>query len=327
MSEVMPVEQAVTDDALAPTSRTLTPAGVEIVYYSKPRRYYTVRDATKQHESEAIEVPSVTTILKVLDKPALPWWGMTVGAAAVQQLVSLGVVSIGYDGNSYGICRPQGGPFLGKYINEEGDERDELIDLVREYKLDTNHVVQEASDRGTGVHTALEVWGAIGQMPDPMSFPFRERGYVEALVKFLEDARGLKAIGMEIAVASIEHGYAGRFDLLAETTEEIDVITKVYKLGGKRPWKPKITTVPAGQRLLIDLKTSKDIYETHMIQLEAYEQGMIECGYGATDARAVLHVKADGRYEFRRSHATLDQFLAIKNASSAMAEVKESMKL
>lgn len=318
------IEEAAPSGAdLLPASQTITPSGVVVEYFVKPRRFYTVRNVTSQEPNEAREVPSVTTILKVLDKPALPWWGMTVGTKSVQDLIQMGVLTIGFDGHQNGLMLTDDpSRLLGKYINDEGEEKDELVDLVNKWKLTVNHVLKQAGDRGQGVHDALEAWGAIGQMPDPSQSDERERGYVEALGAFLRDADGLEALGIEMTVASLQNGYAGRYDLLARTTKDITVVTKVFP---KRA--SKVTVVPANQRLLIDLKTSKYIYPSHFAQLEAYEGGMIECGYGATDARAVLHVQADGRYEFRRSRATLEQFLSIKAAHDGLNAIKESMKL
>lgn len=314
MSEAV-IEGAAPEGAdLLPASSVIVPSGVKIDYFFKPKRKY---------EADGVEIPSVTTILKVLDKPALSWWGMSVGTKAVQELIQMDVLTIGYDGHQHGLMLADDpSRLLGKYINDSGEEKDELVDLVNKWKLTVNHVLNAASDRGVGVHDALEAWGAVGAIPDHTKFSATERGYVMALEAFLRDADGLEAEGMEMTVASVKHGYAGRYDLLARTTKDITVVTKVYP---KRA--SKVTVVPAGQRLLIDLKTSKYIYPSHFIQLEAYEGGMIECGYGPTDARAVLHVQADGRYEFRRARASLDNFLAIKAASDAMKEVNEGMKL
>lgn len=313
-----------------PVTQVSTPSGIQIAYYTEPKRKYEVRgpfieNVTLQSKtSEWVEVPSVTTILECLDKPALPWWGMTTGIDAVRSLFELGVITMGFDGQKNGIMIDGGDHFLGKYENEAHEIKDELYDVVNQYKLTVNHVKSRAADRGTGVHNALEAWAAIGKMPDPNAAPWEEKGYVSGLLAFLKDAAlgELKPEMMEVTVASIEHGYAGRFDLLARNEKDMRVVTKIYP-----KTKPKYTTVPAGQRLLIDLKTSKDIYPTHLLQLEAYEGGLVECGYGSTDARAVLHVTADGRYEFRQAKATLADYVAIVGADAALKRVKLAMKV
>ncbi len=292
-------------ELVVPTTSVVVPAGITIDYYAKPRRYYTV---------DGIEVPSVTTVLEVLDKPALPWWGMTVGIDAVRNLVEMNVLTVGNDGTKRGLFQ-EGGHLL---------DSSELTELVKKFKLTTNHVKSAAGDRGTGVHNALEAWAAIGKIPEPSEFPWEEQGYVTGLANFLRDAEpaGLKPEMIEVTVASKIHGFAGRFDLLAVNEGDMRVVTKVYP-----KWPDKFTVVPAGSRLLIDLKTSKDVYPTHLLQLEAYEQGLHECGYGGTSARAVLHVTKDGRYEFRRAKASIEQYVAVLGAHHAMAAVKEAMKL
>ena len=94
-------------------------------------------------------------------------------------------------------------------------------------------------------------------------------------------------------------------------------------------------TVPAGSYLL-DLKTSKRVYETHFLQLEAYEQASVECGYGPTDHRGVIHVTEDGRYEFvlntdwtfedfksvRQTYSVMHQREQIRNERAVLAELK-----
>ncbi len=305
-----------------PATSVITPAGIVIEYWKEPKRKYTVRNGLTQEPHQAIEVPSVTTVLECLDKPALPWWGMKTGLEALRTLVEMELLTIGFNGQSHGFMRPGEAAFLLPYINEDREQKDALVDLVSEYKLTTNHVKAKAADRGTSVHNFLEAWCAIGAEPDVNAVPWEEKGYVLGLKAFLADAVGLEPEMMEVTVASIVHGYAGRFDLLAKTTQDMRVVTKIYP---RNP--PKYTTVPAGKRLLIDLKTSKDIYPTHLLQLEAYEGGLVECGYGPTDARAVLHVTAAGRYEFRQAKGTLEDYVAIVHADAALKRTKAAMKL
>lgn len=59
----------------------LTPSGLEVYFQSKPKRMYRVN---------GVEVPSVTTVLGVLDKPALPFWGNKVGVDGVLELIRRG---------------------------------------------------------------------------------------------------------------------------------------------------------------------------------------------------------------------------------------------
>src|SRR5690242_3907680 len=91
----------------------VTPSGIPIYFASKPKRLYRIgpkaawmqehlgfllASAQELRSVEAAlgamhvvsisetgwkEVPSVTTVLGVLDKPALPWWGMKCGVEGV----------------------------------------------------------------------------------------------------------------------------------------------------------------------------------------------------------------------------------------------------
>ena len=55
-----------------------TDKGLTIYYQSEPERLYRVN---------GVEVPSVTTVLDILHKPALTWWGMKVGVEGWRTLV------------------------------------------------------------------------------------------------------------------------------------------------------------------------------------------------------------------------------------------------
>jgi hypothetical protein len=225
-----------------------------------------------------VEVPSVTQVLDCLAKNALPWWGMKVGVEGCQELLRR-------DG-----CIP-------------GDI-DVVVALLTEAKLTVNHVRDKAGARGQAVHDAFEAWARTGFKPDPSIYPDEERGYVEGLLAFLDDVPSIEPIAVEVLVASAQYGYAGRYDIRFRTSAEHDVV--VHRT------KRKITTRKlAPGTYLGDLKSSKGIYPSHARQLEAYEQASIESGYGPTDGRGILHVSADGTYEFVRSWATFNDFRVV----------------
>jgi len=322
-------------ETVEPTTLTITPSGIEIAYFNteKPKkRWYEVRSTehTDHETNEWIEVPSVTTILGCLDKPALPWWGMKTGLAGAVELNARGLLTTANDGR---LAVAVNGAWL--YATA-----DNLADLLTFEKLTVNHVRDKAGDRGQAAHDAFEAWAALGTIPDPdaqvedeetgVRFLYEEdqRGYVEGLRKFCVDmGDAWETEGVEIAVGSREHGFAGRYDLRGKTTRDVKLVTKATTQKGEPLKKgPKYTTVPGGTRGLVDLKTSKGIYGTHLMQLEAYEGGGVECGYEPTDWRAVLHVTKDGLYEFKRARATYDDFLAILHTYAALERVKEALK-
>lgn len=272
---------------------TTTPSGIEVRYQSEPKRKYDIR---RNSDSIWFEVPSVTTVLGVLDKPALPWWGMGVGMEAVIALHNLGLLkSFRHAEQDVFACQNEDGQW-------EIAGKEQIIALATKHKLTVNHVRDRAGDRGNAVHDALEVWATTGALPDPSIYPPQEMGYVAGLVTFLEHAMP-EPVASEVMVGSLEHGFAGRYDLDFKTDEDRPVVVHRTPVGGAW-W----ATLPAGFYRL-DLKTSSGVYPTHAKQLEGYELAAIECGYEPSDGRGILHVGADGTYEFVRSWATGADFL------------------
>lgn len=296
-----------------PFSYVTTPSGIEIAYYVKPRRKYEIRRAIRagavgpEEGVDWREVPSVTTVLDVLEKGGLSWWGMKIGVEGTIALAEKGVV----------LNLPKLAEIADRPLVVE-----EIVGHLKAHNLTVNDTLGRASTRGQNVHDAWEKWQVTGELPDPLEYPLSEHGYVTGLRRFLEAAQGkLRSIEQEIMVASYVHGYAGRFDTYAQVTEPIDVVTKLYP-----KWPPKWTQIPVGFGIL-DLKTSKGIYAEHGIQLEAYEAGRVECGYEPSDWRAVLHVTQDGLYEVRRSRAKPEHFVAVLGAYHALKEAEEAMKV
>lgn len=310
-----------------PDKLTATPSGIEIAYYAeKPKRAYRVRGyktgdpVSVDSILEWREVPSVTTVLECLDKPALPWWGMGVGAAGVIALAKMDLVRCTADGK---LAIAVAGTWA--YATEEN-----LVAALNDHKLTVNHVKRRAGDRGQSAHDAFEAWGALGVTPDPSQHPEEERMYLEGLRKFVVDmGDAWETESQEVAVASAEHGFAGRYDIRGRVTRDVKLVTRATTLKGeplKRESDKKYVIVPEGTKLLVDLKTSKGIYPSHLMQLEAYEGAGIECGHEPTDARAVLHVTKDGLYEFKRARATFDDFLAILHTWRTLRSVEEALR-
>jgi len=80
---------------------SVSPSGIETCYSPAPRRHYKVRDTsvgnyedhgdTMFFPTDWQEVPSVTTVLDVLNKP-LSYWGNKIGADGVLELVRRGLL-------------------------------------------------------------------------------------------------------------------------------------------------------------------------------------------------------------------------------------------
>ena len=218
----------------------VTPSGIPVYYQSAPKRLYRIDmfpDPTQSAEellAEAQEptddwreIPSVTTVLGVLDKPALPYWGMKVGIQGVMELH-----------RDYG------------YDMHIGDTVDDWVNRLTEHKLTVNHQRDKAGDRGQAVHDALENWARHGHMPDPSIYPEEQEGYVRGLVAFLKDVPSAEPTGAEVLVASSEHGFAGRYDLRLRTNQTHEVVVRRTATRVR-----KRETLPG--MYLADLKTSK----------------------------------------------------------------------
>lgn len=308
--------------AAAPEPKTITqtPSGIEIAYFLEPKRMYQLRRNSPGFVTDWAEVPSVTTVLKVLDKPALSWWGMRVGIKAVCQLIADGLLALDAEGRLLATIDA-----TWEYATPENVEL-----LVKQRKLTTNDTLSEAGDRGTWVHGAFEAWAALGQLPNPDEFPPEEHAYVVALRSFCEDmGDAWETGGVEIAVGSVQYGFAGRYDLRGKVTKDVTLASRVLTKDGKgtyvRPPKDSHIVIPAGTRLLVDAKTSKGIYGSHLLQLEAYEGAGVECGYEPTDMRAVLHLSQHGVYQFRQANASYDDWLAVLHTYTAMQRVEEAL--
>lgn len=284
------------------TADVVTPSGLVIHFESKPKRIYTITPPAREDggpEYAPIEAVSVTTALKCLYKGGLDWWGMRIGTAGMVQLFEMGVLAPTRTehGQTLAVLDGDG---VWQFATQES-----LDDALKRHGLNVQQSMDKASDRGSNVHDALEMWAATRTIPDPAAYPIHERPYVEGLVMFLRDAM-VEPDGHEILVGSYEHGFAGRFDLQVKNEVERKVVTKVYPKA-----KPKHALLPLGKGR-IDLKTSSDIYYNNFLQLEGYEGACIESGYGPSDWRAVLRVSKDGRYELRIvKDVTYDDFLHV----------------
>lgn len=288
---------------------SLTPSGIEVKYTVGPKiRKYEVRKGEHRFPVETCEacsapwteVPSVTTVLDVLAKGGLPTWGCKVGIAGALELHRQGVLRelvIPSEGMGQKVLAIPGKPGEGLVV--AGVEQ--VYQAMKLAELTTDDVRDKAGSRGTAVHSALEYWCETLCFPDPEIFLPEEQGYVRGLLKFLKDLEPgePEVLGFEVMVGSIEHGFAGRYDLELRLHKECVVqLTHIRK---------KWTLQPGDY--LTDLKTSSDVYLSYFKQLEGYELGRIECGYKPTDVRAVIHVTPEGTYKFVPSHATGEDFL------------------
>ncbi len=298
-----------TDVAAEGVATSVTPSGLEIYYQSKPKRLYRLR--YPDHD-EWTEVPSVTTVLDVFHKDALTWWGQGIGIDGVMKLLELELIRVGIKESTMESV------FINEHLqplNREG-----IIELMKLNKLTTSQVRDTAAARGVDVHDALEAWATTGLPPVPEKFDPEKRGYVRGLEAFLIDlGDAVEPMAQEVLVASYEHRFAGRYDLRIKLKEPRRV--RVHITDSRQERYAKYATIPAGEGI-IDLKTSKGVYDTHFFQVAGYELASVEDGYDASDWQAILHVTPDGYYQLKRSRATAEQFIAARHAWQARLDVQ-----
>jgi hypothetical protein len=161
------------------------------------------------------------------------------------------------------------------------DDPENIVTAIRENKLSVYHIRDEKGEEGTAVHQAADRYAKTGEIPRLKDYSSEVQPKIKALANFLLDVRP-KILKSEERVASLVHKYAGTFDWLVDIE---------------------------GQRGIVDLKTGKRVYpDSQFPQLAAYEQAHVEGGEAPTAFQAILHLGADGIYDFVESTDTFHDF-------------------
>jgi hypothetical protein len=148
------------------------------------------------YEINGKKLPSVTTILGCLSKPALVPWAAKETAEAFRALVSEAI---------------------------ENDLEIDLDAMVGEAKKAHRKKKTEAADKGTAVHNAIELWlDSGGRMhPEEIADDQARAG----LQRFLEwgEQHEIKVLKYEEVITD-DQFFAGRYDLLAEVDGTLTLI-------------------------------------------------------------------------------------------------------
>ena len=148
------------------------------------------------YDIDGRKLPSVTTILGVLQKPALIPWAAKETAAAFKELIQEAIIN---------------------------DLDLDLDAMELEAKKAHRKKKTEAMDIGTAVHNAIELWlESDGRMhPEEIANPEAQQG----LKRFLEwgEQHTVKVLSYEQVVTD-NRSYAGRFDMLAEVDGTVTLI-------------------------------------------------------------------------------------------------------
>lgn len=140
---------------------------------------------------------------------------------------------------------------------------------------------EKAASRGTTVHSIVEAY-KHGQ--DIQTIPEAYRGYQQAFKSFLAQFNA-SVVTNETTVINHKEKYAGTLDLILDVD---------------------------GKKLIVDIKTGKQLYPEHKIQLAAYREALNDQSIVGV---AGLLLKEDGGYNFEETINTDQEyktFLAAK---------------
>jgi hypothetical protein len=231
-------------------------------------------------------VPSVTTVLRVLNKEALISWAWNVAVEGAVEVHNSGLP-----------------------IDDYAAMRKALVD--REWGW--WQVRDTAALRGRGLHTALNHLSETGTPPSLSEFPEEQRGYVQALARWWI-ATEPNVLLSEAKVASKRHYYAGRTDLVVEKDVEDEILPVVVDIkSGKTdnegvprpPYAEAHFQVGGGYRLAL---------------LETYGHPL-DAKLGAE----IVNICPNGEYLVTPAFATPGDFLPVLAAYQSVKRVEGSM--
>lgn len=183
--------------------------------------------------------PSVTTVLKVLDKPAVTAWVARESVRALMLAVDNGWITHWF-------------------MDEEGVDWDGLIGWATNQPKETTDV---AAALGTSVHTFADMEArADGTAATGFQMPDEVKPYLQGFRGFLGflEAQGGTIVSSEKGVFNLGEGYGGTYDLLVTLPGD-----------GTSPGQE-----PPPDLWLLDVKTSRYPYPEYALQLAGY--GMAE---------------------------------------------------
>jgi len=269
--------------------------GVYVEYFDGSHRYKV------NHEF----VPSVTTVLGVLNKP-LDGYVERETLKGAWKLIE----QARDPEHTYRLPRnaaPRSCPSRGKYTPffarncedpaEDCTLGDPRICAFRKdlhiRHLTSRDATNEAAERGTDVHQVWQDWNEHRKIPNAEEYPVNRRGYIRAMGKAILHLKP-HAVEVEQVVGSAIYGYAGR----------LDTVVVVHTAEGLS---------------MIDLKTSSAIWSnTYFPQLAGYEIARRECGLPPTVRQGILHLDKEGEFDIEHdlawSDAEPEDFLAVLSA-------------
>jgi hypothetical protein len=250
-----PKGHEVTVGGWPPSVVETTPNGVLIEFWDETN-IETGEAQQRRYRINGEKVPSATTILGVLNKPALLDWAA-------------------------------------RLAREGRDWRD---------------VRDEAAERGTDSHT-LACGLLAGDRVGLQDLKDEHRAYGQAAMRWISRRRP-QVEQLERMVASTEHGYSGRLDLLGRVSEGLGLWD--YKSVTKWAHNDKGDVLPP--------------YDENALQLDLYSGALVESGYPAPDFGGVVRLGPDGEYEETLFELDPSRGLAILGAYQAKADAGRALR-
>jgi hypothetical protein len=261
------------------------PNGDVIYYEDKWHSYYTevYQSGGQYRYKKTSKLLGVSTIAKYLDQntDGLLWWAAKLDQTGIAELA----------------CRTFDEELSPSWLRSQVT----IDKALRKTKKTWSDMRDKAATRGTSVHEKiLNALATDTEPPSLDSLEEHERGYGQAAFKFWAD-RKPEPVSAERVTASVEHGFAGRFDLIAKVDDEL------------RLYDAKTRDRPA-------------TYKSDHTQLAGYEVGNAECGLPTTEGQYVLLLMPDGNYKEVRSVATEHHFMAALQAAKADRALYNALK-
>jgi hypothetical protein len=234
-------------------------------------RFYHITDPVT---GEVQQLPSVTTILNCINKPALVGWAAKEERLAVSDAAA--------DLYADTVRLPHQLPRAAY-----------LLALEQRLGKTKAHVkaLAKASEIGTQAHRLIE-WTLkrdLGQVVGPE--PTVVDAALWAVMAFQDWARAVQLTprAIEQTVYSRAHAYAGTMDLLADL--HAPALLRVLEAQG--PVAPELAawlTTRETATALIDFKTGKAIYAESALQSVAYQRALAEMGHGRADGGLIVRL-------------------------------------
>lgn len=255
-------------------------------------------DGAGNPKGRSTYLPSSSTIVKALHKGGLDWWGH----------------KIGVEGALHWVLRKHEEGVIPDEVTKELVEK--VYEEIKKEKVHTpNAVMKSAGSRGTDVHDLAERLLKGNSLPPLNRIPVEKQGYAKALWDWYQEVKDYEVIAIEEPVYALDappthtyEGYAGTFDALLR--QDMGDDQSLYHL--------------------VDFKTSKSIYESHLLQTTSYVHAALERKWIPRDAfvmGTVIRLGADGTWEARHSNCSIEDFWTCKRMWEWLEEMKDERKV